>query len=189
MNEISNNEQLRNARNVRRERSEESQQENPEPTVLASFREKCRTLFSKIKAHLLLSMILFAVVLGLSFGFALKDNTNLNSSQREYIRFPGELYLRALQFLILPLISFNLIASISQISLRESNSGSWKFTMVVIALYSASLMSSASIGLILVGSIRPGFVARTENYLLKVNSDTRKIFSSIDFVLDILRFF
>lgn len=71
------------------------------------------TIAEKIKAqvveNILLISTIIAVLLGVGLGFLLREVTNLNKAEVAYFGFPGEMFLRALKLIILPLISSSLI--------------------------------------------------------------------------------
>lgn len=59
--------------------------------------------------NLLLILTIVAVALGVGLGFLIREVTNLNKGEIAYFGFPGEMFLRGLKFIILPLISSSLI--------------------------------------------------------------------------------
>ena len=63
-------------------------------------------LVSNIGSQLLLLCTAIAVVAGVILGVVLKINCDFNKNQIKYFGFVGEIFLRMLKLLILPLIGF-----------------------------------------------------------------------------------
>ena len=75
--------------------------------------EQKKTFPQKVKKafidNILLFMTIIAVTIGVGLGFLLRETTNFNKPTQAYFGFPGEMFLRALKAIILPLISSSLI--------------------------------------------------------------------------------
>ena len=63
----------------------------------------------RLKENTLLFFTVVSVVSGAIIGFLLKKYTNFTPNQRQYFGFPGEIFLRMLKFIILPLITSSLV--------------------------------------------------------------------------------
>ena len=72
---------------------------------------------------LFLLITIISVLVGILLGFLLRQFTNLNAIEKNYIGFPGELFLRMIKLLILPLIVSSLISSIGNIA--KNNIGTY----------------------------------------------------------------
>lgn len=72
--------------------------------------------------HLLTVLTVLSVLAGVGLGFALKHVKPEGWSQREvmYIQFPGDLFLRMLKALILPLIVSSIVSAIGSLDLTLS---------------------------------------------------------------------
>lgn len=83
-----------------------------------------KTLQQKLKKifmdNILLIMTIIAVAVGVGLGFLLRAVTDFNKPTQAYFGFPGEMFLRALKFIILPLISSSLITGL-KIKLYSKN--------------------------------------------------------------------
>jgi Na+/H+-dicarboxylate symporter len=53
-----------------------------------------------------------SVLVGIGLAFILRSYANLTNPEKLYFGFPGEIFLRMLKFLILPLITSSLISGI-----------------------------------------------------------------------------
>lgn len=62
--------------------------------------------------NILLIMTIIAVAFGVGLGFLFREVLTLNKAEIKYFGFPGEMFLRGLKFIILPLISSSLITGL-----------------------------------------------------------------------------
>ncbi|XP_051957395.1 excitatory amino acid transporter 1-like isoform X1 [Xyrauchen texanus] len=92
-----------------------------------------------------------AVVVGVLLGFALRPH-NLSIREVKYFSFPGELLMRMLQMLILPLIISSLVTGISSLDSKASG----KMGIRAIIYYMVTTFIAVFIGIVLVIIIRPG---------------------------------
>lgn len=95
-----------------------------------------------------------SVVLGIIVGAILRETTTLPWSAREimYINFPGEMFLRMLKGLILPLITTALMSSIGNLDLKTSG----RIGKRAMVYYAYTVVFAITIGIVLVTSIQPG---------------------------------
>ncbi|XP_059393822.1 excitatory amino acid transporter 4 isoform X1 [Carassius carassius] len=92
-----------------------------------------------------------AVALGVVLGFALRPY-NLSMREVKYFSFPGELLMRMLQMLVLPLIVSSLVTGISSLDSKASG----KMGIRAIVYYMVTTFIAVFIGIVLVIIIRPG---------------------------------
>lgn len=122
-----------------------------------TFKSKLRIIFLRLKIlinnNLMLLLILIAASLGLGLGFALRAS-NMDNQSKEYIGFPGELFVRALKFITMPLVFFNLITGMS--GLRTRADKMTKIGLQTFLFYLVSLISSLLLGYLFVLTIKPG---------------------------------
>jgi len=113
-------------------------------------KEKCK---SCVRSSGLTLATLFGVIGGVVFGISLRQRT-AEWTEREimYVSYAGELFLRALKALILPLIVPSLITAVG--SLDMSLSG--KVGGRAMAYYMGTTILAVILGIILVTSIHPG---------------------------------
>ncbi|CAG0924680.1 unnamed protein product, partial [Notodromas monacha] len=91
---------------------------------------------------------------GVAFGFMLRASREERWTPREamYVSYVGELFLRMLKCLILPLIVSSLVSAVSGLDLSLSG----KIGMRAVAYYMLTTVMAVILGLILVSTIHPG---------------------------------
>jgi len=112
----------------------------------------------RIKLHW---QILIALVLGVIFGINLPESTS-------YISWMGELFLRALKMLIVPLIMSSMIVGVSNIGSTESLS---RIGLKTIIFYLSTSLLAILTGLLLVNIIKPG-VGVTLGFASQISNET-----------------
>ena len=110
-----------------------------------------------IKMNLLLILTIASVIVGIVVGIGVSEVDYPSYSTEKHLlvqllSFPGELFLRMLKMLILPLIVFSLIAGLGSLEAKVAGSLGWK----TVLYYMSTTMSAVVLGLILVVSIKPG---------------------------------
>ncbi|XP_014235149.1 excitatory amino acid transporter 1-like isoform X3 [Trichogramma pretiosum] len=111
--------------------------------------------FTTFMKHNALTMLTVGGVLsGIGLGLVVKNSRDAKYSEREimYINYVGELFLRMLKSLILPLIMASLISAIGSLDLSLSR----KIGGRAIIYYMTTTISAVILGIILVVTIQPG---------------------------------
>lgn len=83
-------------------------------------RTKCQKF---VKYYLLPFMLFCAMVIGVSIGFIIrKVDPEMSEDKRRimYLNYPGELLMRMLKCMILPLIFFSLVAGVANLPLNSA---------------------------------------------------------------------
>ncbi|RNA40028.1 excitatory amino acid transporter 3 [Brachionus plicatilis] len=140
------------------------------------------TIKRHFKENLLLIMTVIAVCIGVGLGLYLRANTNFTPPTKKYFGVPGELFLRALKFLILPLVSTSLITGIAGLGLQKTG----KVAARAFIFYFSSTFVAVVIGLILVTTIRPGYLSRGAVTINKDSFSKQKV-NTADTFIDLLR--
>lgn len=138
----------------------------------------------QLKDNLLLIATVIAVGLGIGVAFILRAYTNFKPPEKAYFGFPGEIFLRMLKFLILPLISSSLITGIAGLGTQRAG----KIAGRALVYYFSTTIMAVVLGLVLVATIKPG--ARNT-----VSSNTEgsrdplsdRIVKTEDTILDLIR--
>ncbi|XP_050976537.1 solute carrier family 1 member 3b isoform X1 [Labeo rohita] len=98
-----------------------------------------------------------AVVFGIMLGFALRSY-NMSYREVKYFSFPGELLMRMLQMLVLPLLVSSLITGMAALDSRASG----KMGMRAVIYYMTTTFIAVFIGIIMVLIIHPGKGSKDE---------------------------
>ncbi|XP_036067341.1 excitatory amino acid transporter 4 isoform X3 [Oryzias melastigma] len=97
------------------------------------------------------SLIFVSLFPGVILGFSLRPH-NLSMREIRYFAFPGELLMRMLQMLVLPLIVSSLVTGISSLDSKASG----KMGALAVAYYMVTTLVAVFIGIVIVMIIRPG---------------------------------
>ncbi|KAI6177804.1 Amino acid transporter [Aphelenchoides bicaudatus] len=124
-------------------------------------RNKClSSVFNFYSQNLLLTLTIFAVVGGLSLGVVLKQ-LELSEEASQLINFPGEIFLRILKMMILPLIFSSLIAAIAQMDTKSAA----QMGLLTLGYYALTTTLAIITGISLVLLIQPGTVNCPDEHL------------------------
>ena len=134
-----------------------------------------------IKSNLLVIFTLIAVLLGLILGLILQQ-FNLDNQAIAIIGFPGEILLRLLKLLIVPLILTSIISGITSLDIKSSG----RIALRGLAYYFSTTILAIILGLILVIVVSPGLKNETPASLSdsSIALETR---STLDAALDMIR--
>lgn len=138
---------------------------------------------SFLRENLLTILTVVGVVGGTALGILLRSTTGGQWSKREtmYLAFPGEIFLRMLKALIIPLLVSSVVSAIGSLDLSLSK----KIAFRSIVYYSATTVCAVILGIILVLTIRPG-VGGTAYEGSKKSPVTRHVLTQ-DTLLDLIR--
>lgn len=135
-------------------RMERFQQGVRKRTVMAKKRVQSITK-DDVKSYLLKNFfVLFtviAVIVGVILGFSLRSY-HLSYREVKYFSFPGELLMRMLQMLVLPLIVSSLVTGVAALDSKASG----KMGLRAVVYYMSTTIIAVLIGIIMVVIIHPG---------------------------------
>ncbi|XP_051240539.1 excitatory amino acid transporter 3-like [Dicentrarchus labrax] len=138
-----------------------------------------RRCWNKIMRNKFLASSLTAVALGIALGFVLKICVHMTELHQLYIGFPGELLMRMLQAVTIPLIVTSVITGVSGLSVKTSR----RIGLRAVIYFVSTTFLSVCTGLILVLLIKPGIA-----YAVKKDDDEyEEAFSTVDALLDLVR--
>ncbi|XP_035508528.1 excitatory amino acid transporter 4 isoform X3 [Morone saxatilis] len=132
-----------------------------------------------LKRNLFVLFTVAAVALGVILGFTLRPH-NLSLREIKYFAFPGELLMRMLQMLVLPLIVSSLVTGISSLDSKASG----KMGMRAVVYYMVTTLIAVFIGIVIVIIIRPGKGSRDSPV---ANSGNIEPVQAADAFLDLIR--
>ena len=112
-----------------------------------------RNVGENMKENLMLVLLLGSVILGCVVGFIIRQ-TGVTFGKRDimYLQFPGEILMRMLKMLILPLVVSSLISGIA--GLDAGTCG--KMGLRTIAYFASTTLLAVILGIIMTYIIRPG---------------------------------
>uniref|UniRef100_A0A8C1LB97 Amino acid transporter n=1 Tax=Cyprinus carpio TaxID=7962 RepID=A0A8C1LB97_CYPCA len=126
----------------------------------------------------LLILSVLAVVIGCLLGFFLRSK-HLSEQEVKYFQFPGELLMRMLKMLILPLVVSSLMSGLAALDAKCSS----RLGIMTISYYLWTTFVAVVVGIVMVVIIHPGGAAQKED-----SEDSGKpIMSSADALLDLIR--
>ncbi|XP_074855041.1 excitatory amino acid transporter 2 [Carettochelys insculpta] len=143
-------------------------------------RNACLQVFQSLRKNLLLSLTVFGVILGALCGCLLRLATPIDPDIVMLIAFPGDILMRMLKMLILPLIISSLITGLSGLDAKASG----RLGTRAMVYYMSTTIIAAVLGVILVLAIHPG-----NPKLKKQLGEGKKNdeVSSLDAFLDLIR--
>ncbi|KAM9326194.1 excitatory amino acid transporter 5 isoform 2-T2 [Gastrophryne carolinensis] len=130
------------------------------------------------KRNGLLILSVLSVIVGCLLGFFLRTR-RLTEQEISYFQFPGELLMRMLKMLILPLVVSSLMSGLAALDAKTSS----RLGIITIAYYLWTTFVAVIVGIIMVSIIHPGGAAQKEN----TNNSGRPVMSSADALLDLIR--
>lgn len=144
-----------------------------------------RMMKKQLKDNLLLGFTILAVILGVATGFILRSYAHLNPAQKLYFGFLGEIFLRLLKFLIIPLVASSIIAGVASLGTANKTG---KVASIALIYYLTTTVMAAILGILLVVTIQPG--NRVSSHLTNQTRvdvlNGRKI-NPVDTILDLIR--
>ena len=148
---------------------------------MRSRREYLQAGLKLIKSNLLVILTLTAVILGLLLGIILQQ-FHLDNQVIVIIGFPGEILLRLLKLLIVPLILTSIITGITSLDIKSSG----RIALRGLAYYFSTTILAIILGLFLVIVISPGLKNETPASLssFSIAVETR---STLDAAMDMIR--
>lgn len=123
-----------------------------------------------LKSNYMLIAITIGIIVGFLVGLAFKLTSNENSEVTLWFKLPGQLFIRSLQLLILPVIFFGVITSTSSFNIKSNAKMSISSLLIAIL----SIISASIIGFI--GSL--SFKLFINNNLTQNNATTLSVSSS-----------
>lgn len=144
--------------------------------------DKCRTTcFKGLKENLILLLLLGSVVLGVVVGISIRaSGAKMTKREIMYLSFPGEMLMRMLKMLILPLVVSSLIAGIAGLDAKTCG----KMGLRTIFYFATTTLLAVILGIIMAVSIQPGSSGSKEG--IPRTGSVQKL-NSADTFLDLIR--
>ncbi|XP_039465496.1 excitatory amino acid transporter 3-like isoform X3 [Oreochromis aureus] len=140
-----------------------------------NWRNCCNYVFQNI----FMFASLAAVVLGLAVGLIIRSVDTLTEVEKNYLGFPGEILIRMLQFITVPLIVTSVIIGVAGLTVSASR----KISIRAAVYFILTSVVAVITGLALVLIIKPGATYNTQD----IKEGDEENFSTIDTLLDLIR--
>lgn len=141
-------------------------------------------MMNLMRRNLLALATLASVLLAILLGIIIRSASGGAWSERKlmYLEFPGELFLRALKCLTIPLIVSSLVSAIGSLDLRLSG----RIGKRAMIYYLVTTIMSISLGIFLVLTLHPGSKQVDRTSASKAPKLSRKT-TTADTILDLIR--
>ena len=114
-------------------------------------RKAARKLWQHTKTNMLLILTIISVVLGIILGITIRAG-NPSQLVQQLISFPGEIFLRMLKMLIIPLIVFSLLAGLGSLNIKLAGA----LGIRTLIYYACTTTIAVTLGIVIVVAIKPG---------------------------------
>ncbi|KAG8455194.1 hypothetical protein GDO86_001404 [Hymenochirus boettgeri] len=133
-----------------------------------------------LRDNWLLIATVVSVVLGIGLGVLVREHGNLSNLDKIYFSFPGEILMRMLKLIILPLIVSSMITGVAALDSNVSG----KIGLRAIVYYFCTTVIAVILGIVLVVTIKPG-VSQSADDIDRTGS-TPEV-TTVDALLDLVR--
>uniref|UniRef100_I3JKC0 Amino acid transporter n=1 Tax=Oreochromis niloticus TaxID=8128 RepID=I3JKC0_ORENI len=117
---------------------------------------------------------------GISLGVVVREYASLSHLYKQYFGFPGEILMRMLKLVILPLIISSMITGVAALDSEVSG----KIGLRAVVYYFSTTIIAVVLGIILVMTIKPG-VSQTAEHIDRAGTPPNV--TTVDTLLDLLR--
>ncbi|CAF1323400.1 unnamed protein product [Rotaria magnacalcarata] len=147
-------------------------------------RKCCSTFLEPLCNNLLLALTIAGVFLGFFLGFLLRSSKP-SVETIMILSFPGDILMRMLKMLILPLITSSLITGLAVLDPKSSG----KLGIYALIYYFCTTILAATLGIILVQLIRPGERGNNAQVRSELLGDEPKAdqITTLDAIFDLFR--
>ncbi|XP_063043078.1 excitatory amino acid transporter 3 [Engraulis encrasicolus] len=142
-------------------------------------RRRCHVK-SFLKRNWLLIATVAAVLLGIGLGVLVREHASLSQLHKQYFGFPGEILMRMLKLVILPLIISSMITGVAALDSEVSG----KIGLRAVLYYFTTTIIAVVLGILLVTTIRPG-VSQDADHIDRAG--TTPNVTTVDTLLDLVR--
>ncbi|XP_068456917.1 excitatory amino acid transporter 1-like [Clinocottus analis] len=138
---------------------------------------------SNVVAFLMRNAFVMATMAGIALGFGLGfslRHINMSATDVKYLTFPGELLMRLLQMMVLPLIISSVIAGMSSVDKKAFG----KIGLKAFSYYMVTTVIAAFTGIAVAVLMQPGKSSRTSSVPSRGNAEAVQ---TVDSILDVIR--
>ncbi|XP_062372492.1 excitatory amino acid transporter 3 [Sardina pilchardus] len=142
-------------------------------------RRRCHVK-SFLKRNWLLIATVASVILGIGLGVLVREHATLSPLHKQYFGFPGEVLMRMLKLVILPLIISSMITGVAALDSEVSG----KIGLRAVLYYFTTTIIAVALGIVLVTTIKPG-VSQDADHMDRAG--TTPNVTTVDTLLDLVR--
>ncbi|XP_063920210.1 excitatory amino acid transporter 3-like [Zophobas morio] len=155
-----------------------------EVAIRVSDKNDSNKLVTCLKTNILTLATVGGVICGIIVGIILKETVG-TFTKREvmYVSFIGDVFLRMLKSLILPLIVSSLISAIASLDISLSG----RIAARAILFYLTTTFMAVVLGIILVATIQPGSNHSGGNAMTGNENESQRNVTTVDTLLDLVR--
>ncbi|XP_029469340.1 excitatory amino acid transporter 3 isoform X2 [Rhinatrema bivittatum] len=143
------------------------------------FRQDCG-IRRFIRTNWLLISTIVTVILGIILGLLVRQYGRLSNLDKIYMAFPGEILMRLLKLVILPLVISSMITGVAALDATVSG----KIGLRAMVYYFSTTLMAVALGIVLVVSIQPGASQKAEDI---DRTGSMPEVTTVDAMLDLIR--
>jgi len=129
------------------------------------------------------SLLIILIVFGAIIGFIVGSTVDRkNETAVQFIQFPGEIFMRMLKMMIVPIIVSSIITGIASMQIQKSK----KICLNALCYYMLTTLLAVILGIILVTTIKPGTLSHVASNSSEEAVVKREV-STTDTFLDLIR--
>ncbi|XP_062849241.1 excitatory amino acid transporter 3 [Trichomycterus rosablanca] len=148
--------------------------------MLGKKEKRGRDVKGVLKRNWVLIATITSVILGIGLGVLVREYASLSHLNKQYFGFPGELLMRMLKLVILPLIISSMITGVAALDSEVSG----RIGLRAVIYYFSTTIIAVILGIILVTTIKPGVSQTAEN--IDRSGSTPNV-TTVDTLLDLVR--
>ncbi|KAM9717653.1 excitatory amino acid transporter 3 [Menidia menidia] len=148
--------------------------------MMANKQRRGVSLRGVLRRNWLLLATVLSVLLGVSLGVVVREYASLSHLHKQYFGFPGEILMRMLKLVILPLIISSMITGVAALDSEVSG----KIGLRAVIYYFSTTIIAVVLGIILVMTIKPGVSQEAEHI---DRTGTTPNVTTVDTLLDLIR--
>uniref|UniRef100_A0A673W0R8 Amino acid transporter n=1 Tax=Salmo trutta TaxID=8032 RepID=A0A673W0R8_SALTR len=133
-----------------------------------------------LKRNWLLIATIVSVLLGIGLGVVVREYASLSHLHKQYFGFPGEILMRMLKLVILPLIISSMITGVAALDSEVSG----KIGLRAVVYYFSTTIIAVILGIVLVMTIKPGVSQEAEHI---DRTGTTPNVTTVDTLLDLYK--
>ncbi|KAK2914353.1 hypothetical protein QQF64_029597 [Cirrhinus molitorella] len=148
--------------------------------MLGKKERRGRDVKGLLKRNWLLIATIISVILGIGLGVLVRDYTSLSQLNKQYFGFPGDILMRMLKLVILPLIVSSMITGVAALDSEVSG----RIGLRAVVYYLSTTIIAVVLGIFLVTMIKPG-VSQSADSFERAGSTPNV--TTVDTLLDLIR--